>query len=107
MSDVDKSRRVFLRTAALGVAAIPLARFATQSPAAYAAMPKAEDGHALDYVNDATTSGHSKYQQGQKCEGCAFWGGEESNGWGKCRHPQFSDVLVNANGWCNTWVPGG
>ncbi|MDX5336579.1 MAG: high-potential iron-sulfur protein [Marinobacter sp.] len=107
MSDFNKSRRVFLRTAALGVAAVPLARVATHVPAARAEKPRAEDGHALDYVNDGSTSDHEKYQDGNKCSNCAFWAGEESGGWGGCRHPQFSDVLVNADGWCNTWVPGG
>lgn len=107
MSKVNESRRVFLRTAALGVAAIPLAKFATHAPQARAEMPKAEDGHALDYVNDGADSDHEKYHEGRQCDGCAFWAGEESDGWGKCRHPQFSDVLVKAEGWCNTWVPKG
>ncbi|SFM43960.1 high-potential iron-sulfur protein [Marinobacter pelagius] len=107
MSDFNKSRRVFLRTAALGAAAVPLARIAVHSPAAHAEKAKAEDGHAMDYVNDATTSDHPKYKDGNKCSTCAFWAGEESGGWGTCRHPEFSDVLVNKNGWCSTWVPGG
>lgn len=109
MNDHNPSRRVFLRTAALGVAAIPLARFATHSDKAQAQddLPKAEDGHALDYVNNASDSNHEKYQSGQKCESCAFWAGEEADGWGKCRHPEFSDVLVNAQGWCNAYAPKG
>ncbi|KPQ30516.1 MAG: High potential iron-sulfur protein [Marinobacter excellens HL-55] len=107
MSDFKKSRRVFLRTAALGVVAVPLARVATHVPAARAEKPKAEDGHALDYVNNGADSGHDKYQDGNKCSNCAFWAGEESGGWGGCRHPQFANVLVNAEGWCNTYVPGG
>lgn len=108
MNDHNPSRRVFLRTAALGLAAVPLARFATHSNKAQAQdMSKAEDGHALDYVNDASDSAHEKYQSGQKCESCVFWAGEEADGWGKCRHPKFSDVLVNAEGWCNTYAPRG
>ncbi|MGM0569923.1 high-potential iron-sulfur protein [Marinobacter sp.] len=108
MNDHNPSRRVFLRTAALGIAAVPLARFATYSGNAQAQdLPKAEDGHALDYVNDASEADHEKYQSGQKCESCAFWAGEEADGWGKCRHPEFTDVLVNAEGWCNTYAPRG
>lgn len=106
MTDVNKSRRVFLRTAALGVAAVPLARFATHSPAAHAAKPKAEDGHALDYVNDGSTSDHARYQEGNKCSNCVFWSGEETEGWGGCRHPQFANVLVASDGWCSTYAPG-
>lgn len=107
MSEINKSRRVFLRTAALGAAAVPLARFALHSPGAHAAKPKAEDGHALDYVNDASTSDHSRYQEGQNCANCVFWAGENSGGWGDCRHPQFADVQVNQNGWCSSYAPKG
>lgn len=106
MSEHNPSRRVFLRTAALGLAAVPLARFATHSNTARAQdLPKAEDGHALDYVNKASDTDHDKYKEGQNCESCAFWAGEEADGWGKCRHPEFTDVLVNAEGWCNTYAP--
>lgn len=107
MSDFNKSRRVFLRTAALGVVAVPLAKAVTHVPAAHAEKPKAEDGHALDYVNNGSDSTHDRYQEGNKCDNCAFWSGEVADGWGGCRHPQFNSVLVNAEGWCNTWVPGG
>jgi len=107
MSEFDKSRRVFLRTAAMGAAAIPMAKLATHSPEAKAGKSKAEDGHALDYVNDASDSDHSAYSDGEQCDNCAFWSGEEENGWGGCQHPDFSDVLVNAEGWCNVYAPGG
>ena len=106
MSEINKSRRVFLRTAALGAAAVPLARFAMHSPGALAAKPHAEDGHALNYVNNASTSTNARYQEGQQCQNCVFWGGENADGWGACRHPQFADVQVNQNGWCNSYAPG-
>ena len=104
MSEINKSRRVFLRTAALGAAAVPMARFVV--PSAHAAKPHAEDGHALNYVNDATPSSHDKYQDGQKCQNCVFWAKDAKDGWGTCRHPKFADVLVNENGWCNSYAPG-
>ena len=106
MSEINKSRRVFLRTAALGAAAVPLARFAMHSPGAHAAKPHAEDGHALDYVNDASTSAHARHQDGQQCQNCVFWAKDAKDGWGSCRHPQFASVLVNENGWCSTYAPG-
>ncbi|MBE0487034.1 high-potential iron-sulfur protein [Marinobacter sp.] len=107
MSDFNKSRRVFLRTAALGVVAVPLAKVATHVPTAHAEKPKAKDGHALDYVNNGPDSAHAKFQEGHKCANCVFWAGEVSDGWGGCNHPQFSNVLVSAEGWCNTYVPRG
>jgi len=105
MSDFNKSRRVFLRTAALGAAAVPLAGLAVGSSNAYAAKPHAEDGHALGYVNDSTTTDSARHQKGQHCSNCVFWAGENSGGWGTCRHPKFADVQVNQNGWCNSYAP--
>jgi len=107
MSEFNESRRVFLRTAALGVAAVPMAKMAFHSPEAKAEMPKAEDGHALDYVNDAADSDHDRYEEGQQCDNCAFWAGEKKDGWGGCHHPDFQNVLVAAEGWCNVYAPRG
>ena len=105
MSEINKSRRVFLRAAAMGVVAVPFAKVALHTPMAHASLPQAADGHALDYVNNGTDSSHARYQAGQKCDGCVFWAGEEADGWGKCRHPSFANVLVNAEGWCSVFVP--
>jgi len=107
MSDINKSRRVFLRTAALGVAAAPLARFATHAPAAQAAKPHAENGHALNYVNNASNSDHPRHKDGNQCSKCVFWAGDNSGDWGTCRHPQFAGVQVNKNGWCSSFAPAG
>ena len=106
MSEFDKSRRVFLKTAALSVAAIPMAKMAFHSPEARADMAKAEDGHALDYVNDGADSDHPDYSDGERCDNCVFWSGEKENGWGGCNHPSFSDVMVNAKGWCSIYAAG-
>lgn len=84
------------------VAALPLATLIHQRRVQ--AMAKAEDGHALDYVNDAAESDHPDREEGQRCETCAFWAGEEEDGWGGCHHPEFSDVMVNASGWCSAWA---
>lgn len=99
----DKSRRKFLKTGAVAVATISVATLATEKKAF--AQTKAEDGHAHDYVNDAANAqGHDKFQEGANCENCAFWAGEEEDGWGGCHHPDFSGVLVNSNGWCSQWA---
>lgn len=102
----DRARRAFLRrVAALGAAA-PLTAFAlTARPAA--AQERAEEGHAQNYVHDATSGvEHPRYRVGSMCKGCAFWRGDDAE-WGECAHPQFRGVLVNANGWCANWVRSG
>lgn len=104
MSDrSDNSRRRFLKGSAAVVAAIPLATL-VQHRRAFA-KAEAEEGHAKDYVHDAADAAdHDKYKEDSRCENCAFWAGEEADGWGGCHHPDFSDVLVNADGWCSAWA---
>lgn len=108
-NDVSKSRRLFLRGAVLSAAIVPVAGLGLKvSDKAFAQdLPQAEDGHALDYVNNAADSDHQAYEEGQQCQNCVFWAGESEDGWGRCNHPQFSDVLVNAEGWCNAFVSAG
>ncbi len=101
----DNSRRRFLKGGAAAVAAIPLAALVHQKQAF--AKAKAEEGHARDYVHDAEEAvDHEAYQEGARCDNCAFWAGEddEHEGWGGCFHPDFSDVLVKAGGWCDVWA---
>ena len=99
----ESGRRRFLKVTALAAAALPLG--ALIKPQRVIAMAKAEDGHALDYVNDAADAAdHPQFEEGQRCDNCVFWMGEEQNGWGRCQHPQFDDVLVRDKGWCSTWV---
>lgn len=107
--DISKSRRLFLRGAVLSAAVIPVAGLGLKvSSKAFAQdMPHAEDGHALDYVNNAPDSNHERHEEGQQCQKCVFWAGDPQNGWGRCNHPQFSNVLVNANGWCSAFVSAG
>ena len=109
---IDNGRRNFLKTGAMAVASIPLASLLTQRtaqaasvPEGAAEMPHAENGHAHNYVNDHTTTDHSRYQEGQMCSGCQFWVDSVDGDWGYCQHPSFSDVLVNANGWCSVYAP--
>lgn len=98
----DTSRRKFLKTGAMAVAALPLSTLVHQRDVR--AMAKAEDGHAHDYVNDVADADHESYEDGQRCDNCAFWAGESDNGWGECHHPDFSDVLVKDEGWCSVWA---
>ena len=105
----NPGRRRFLRRTAVTLAALPVAGIVFQPHRqARADRPRAEDGHAHDYVNHAAdASDHPEFQEGNICENCAFWSGEVENGWGGCHHPDFADVLVNANGWCDAYAPGG
>ena len=108
--DTSKSRRTFLRGAALTLAIAPVAgvSFTGGRKALAEDRPKAEDSHAHDYVNDASdASDHELYEENQLCENCVFWDGEVENGWGGCNHPDFLDVLVNAEGWCDAYAPAG
>ncbi len=106
MSDsIDGGRRKFLKASAVTAAALPLATLLHQGTVK--AKSKAEEDHAHDYVNDAADADHDRYQDGQKCSNCVFWEGEEEDGWGSCSHPSFSDVLVNAEGWCSVYAPAG
>jgi len=107
MSDhPNAGRRAFLRRASVALAAIPVVGLGTFSTAH--AMEKAEDGHAHDYVNNAAdAAGHDAYEEGAICENCAFWAGEEQNGWGGCHHQAFQGVLVNAEGWCDAHIRTG
>ncbi len=108
MSDKpDLNRRRFLSRAAVTVATIPVAALVLNPHrSALANKPKAEDGHAHDYVNNAADTDHADYDSGEKCSNCAFWAGETEPGWGGCYHPAFQDVQVNAEGWCSVYVRG-
>lgn len=99
----DNPRRQFLRQAIGTAAILPLAGLAAR-PALAQDDPHAEDGHALNYVNDNTTSDHARHQEGQHCGNCVFYQGGEDE-WGPCQHPQFRDVQVNNNGWCSAYAP--
>ena len=104
MSDsTNHGRRRFLAGSAAVVASIPVAALVHQRRAV--AAERAEEGHAHDYVHDAADAAdHPDYEEGERCDNCAFWAGEQDNGWGGCHHPDFQDVLVRAGGWCYEWV---
>jgi hypothetical protein len=105
--ELSKDRRKFLRKALFTATALPIVGYGvTAARPALASDPQAEDGHALAYVNDAAdAAGHEAYEEGQLCENCIFWSGEEADGWGGCMHPDFEGVLVNAQGWCEAYLP--
>lgn len=99
----DSLRRAFLRRAAGAAAILPLTGLAANRAAAQD-EPRAEDGHAQNYVQNAEDADHARYEEGQMCSSCVFWRGDDAE-WGACQHPEFRDVLVASNGWCAAFAP--
>jgi len=97
------ARRAFLRRAAAIAAALPFAGLAAH-PGRAQDDPRAEDGHAQNYVNNAPDADHPRYAEGQQCANCVFWQGEDAE-WGGCQHPEFRNVQVSRNGWCSAYAP--
>lgn len=85
---INQGRRRFLKTSALGVAAVPFTGLMLQQQVARADLPRlSEDddiARSLDYRHDATEVTHSRYQDGQSCGTCALWAGGDAD-WGACR----------------------
>ncbi len=60
---------------------------------------------ALGYRQDATKADKVKYPRyaaGQMCKRCIQWKGTATDAWGGCGI--FPGKLVNANGWCSTFL---
>ncbi|MGI3212145.1 high-potential iron-sulfur protein [Roseovarius tibetensis] len=103
----ETARRAFLTKIAAFGAAVPFAGLGITAAGPAFAQEQAADGHALDYVNDFNdATDHARYRDGSQCSNCVFWQGGDDE-WGGCQHPQFRDVLVNSNGWCSAYAPGG
>jgi hypothetical protein len=100
-----RGRRRFLK-GAIAAGTLPAAGLVLgPRPARAEDRPRAEDGHAWDYVNHAADAAdHPEYEEGEICANCIFWAEEIEDGWGECMHPDFEDVLVNAQGWCAAYV---
>jgi anaerobic selenocysteine-containing dehydrogenase len=63
--------------------------------------PKDAQATSLAYVEDATTSKHTKYVKGNACSNCQLYQGAAAP-WGGC--PIFAGKQVAAKGWCSAWV---
>ncbi|WP_421621244.1 high-potential iron-sulfur protein [Alkalilimnicola ehrlichii] len=104
---INQGRRRFLKTSALGVAAVPFTGLMLQQQVARADLPRlSEDddiARSLDYRHDATEVTHSRYQDGQSCGTCALWAGGDAD-WGACRI--IPGKAVARGGWCNAYVAG-
>jgi len=112
---VTISRREAIRTLSLAAGTLLVARgaaaAATDAPAAAATgalphvLPTDPLAVALAYHDDAKTVDAAKFptfKPEQKCSNCLQLKGNEGDTWRPCT--LFVGKLVNANGWCRTYV---
>jgi len=99
----DQSRRKFMRSSLLGMAALPLGMgilsqraFAQSLPPLDPTTPQAKGLNYVKVAQDA--AGHPAYTEGENCANCMFFL-EANNG---CS--LFPANSVEPNGWCQTWV---
>lgn len=104
MSSVDSvSRRTFLKTCAVGAAAVPLVwladgrALAEQPPLISTEDPTAK---ALKYVEDASKAEGAK--PGSTCANCMFYQAPMDSEQGPCT--VFGGKHVKAAGWCASWA---
>ena len=105
-----KTRREFLRTAALGAVILPIgsrALAAVQVPAEELPRLRPESPEALDvgYVQDARRADAARgYRSGQACANCNLVAGNPKAEWRSCG--MFPGHAVAATGWCGHYEPG-
>jgi len=100
----DADRRRFLKIAALGIAAAPVAgslfarrAFAEDMPMVDESDPLAQ---SLGYMCDA--SKNPKHVEGQFCQGCQLYTGAAGSEAGPCT--LFPGKQVCAKGWCTSFI---
>ncbi|PRY63556.1 high potential iron-sulfur protein [Vreelandella songnenensis] len=102
----NQSRRQFLRSSALSLAALPLG-MGILSKTAFAQTlprldPEAPSAQALNYVEEASdASDHPAFEAGERCDNCMFYT-ERTQG---CQ--LFPEHSVEPGGWCQSWVAMG
>ena len=99
---MSSTRRIFLaRTAGFCAGLTFYRELLAAQPHLAESDPAAQ---ALGYKADATTverARFTKYQPGQNCATCQFFGGKPGDGFGAC--PMFGTRDVAASGWCNAY----
>jgi hypothetical protein len=100
------ARRRFLKLATAGLAA-PLcgARLARMAHAQERVSEDSELAQQLGYKHDASEVDPNEwpdYAEGHICANCQLYQGAEGDEWGPC--DIFGGELVNANGWCLSWL---
>lgn len=109
---LDRREFIFSLIAVVGSACAwrPASAWADGSlPAGATAVSETDPmASALGYKQQAKNADSTKYPQlkqaagkQQKCENCNFYK-KENGAWGKCQ--LFQSGLVNAQGWCASWI---
>lgn len=99
----NQSRRDFMRTSLLGLAALPLGAGILSKTAFAQDLPRldpsADQAQALNYVEDAADAAdHPAYEEGERCDNCMFY---QADSEGCQLFPQNS---VEPAGWCQSWT---
>ncbi|MBB3330208.1 hypothetical protein BDK63_001056 [Halomonas campaniensis] len=99
----NQSRRDFMRTSLLGLAALPLGAGILSKTAFAQDLPRldpsADQAQALNYVEDAADAAdHPAYEEGERCDNCMFF---QADSEGCQLFPQNS---VEPAGWCQSWT---
>lgn len=117
MNSIFQSRRNFLKNVLLGAVTLPIIGSLTtqnveaQTVPAKALEPSDPMAANFGYVADATKADKAKfpkYTAGQQCKNCTLYleGGKTVEGatgeFGRCG--LFTNGLVSAAGWCNSYV---
>lgn len=109
-----KTRRDFLKAAAVGAATLPAAGLAARSASAAVpdGMPRLElddpAAVALGYVHDVADVDRARFprfEEGQYCGNCRLISGDAGEEWRPCSI--FPGKLVANAGWCSAWVAKG
>jgi hypothetical protein len=100
----NQSRRDFMRTSLLGLAALPLGAGILSKTAFADTLPRldpeSDQAQALNYVEVAEDAAdHPAYEEGEVCDNCMFWQAENEG----CQ--LFPQNSVEPKGWCQSWTP--
>jgi len=95
-----KSRRSFLSALGAGAIVLPLSALTRDAALLASEAPKVSlddpTAKALQYV-------HESPDAAKLCLGCQLYTGAADAKWGPCAI--FPGKVVNARGWCASWVP--
>lgn len=97
------TRRRFLKLAATGAVAAPIAITVLPRLALADELPHLDPNDptakALAYTPDAATAkGNAAYKPGADCANCTFYQGKAGDEWGPCM--LFPGKSVHVKGWC-------
>lgn len=99
----NPARRRFLKIAAAGAVAAPLAAAVLPEIGRAAELPHLDPNEptakALAYTHDATTAkDNPAFKPGADCANCTFYQGKPGDEWGPCM--LFPGKSVHSKGWC-------